>query len=42
MGKCVDQVCFVEKWSKRQELKFSTTQQCYNINFTLSLRNMQD
>ena len=23
MGKCVDQVYFVEKWSKRQELKFS-------------------
>ena len=23
VGKCVDQVYFVEKWSKRQELKFS-------------------
>ena len=22
MGKCVDQVYFVEKWRKRQELKF--------------------
>ena len=36
MGKCVDQVYFVEKWSKWQELKFS------NIIFSLSLRIMHD
>ena len=23
MGKCVDQVCFMEKWSKRQGLKIA-------------------
>ena len=42
MGKCVDQVYFVGKWSKRQELKFSVSQQCSNIIFSLSLRIMRD
>ena len=35
MGKCVDQVYFVEKWSTRQELKFSISKQCSNIIFSL-------
>ena len=37
MGKCVDQVYFVEKWSKLQELKFSISSQCSNIIFSLPL-----
>ena len=31
MGKCVDQVYFVGKWSKRQQLKFSITMFQYNF-----------
>ena len=39
MGKCVDQVCFVKKESKRQALKFSLSLlQCPNIILSLYLR----
>ena len=42
MRKCVDQVYFVERWSKRQGLKISISYQCSNIIFGLSLRIMHD
>ena len=33
MGKCVDQVYFVEKWSKRQKLKFSISLKIFQSKF---------
>ena len=33
MGKCVGQVYFMEKWSKRQGLKFAISQQFSYVNF---------
>ena len=35
MGKSVDQVYFVEKWSKRQGLKIATSQQFSYVNFSM-------
>ena len=33
MRKCVDQVYFMEKWSKRQGLKIAINQQFSYVNF---------
>ena len=35
MGKCVDQVYFMEKWSKRQGLKIAICQQFSYVNFSM-------
>ena len=35
MGECVDQVYFMEKWSKRQELKIAISQQFSYANFSM-------
>ena len=35
MGKCVDQVYFMEKWSKRQGLKIPISQQFSKVNFSM-------
>ena len=35
MGKCVDQVYFMEKWSKQQELKIAISQQFSYVNFSM-------
>ena len=35
MGKCVDQVYFAEKWSKRLGLKMAISQQFTYINFSM-------
>ena len=35
MGKCVDQVYFMEKWSKRQGLKIAIRQQFSYVNFPM-------
>ena len=42
MGKCADQVYFVEKWSKGQELKFLISWQYCNILFSVNLRIMDE
>ena len=33
MGKCVDQVTFMEKWSKRQGLEIAISQRFSYVNF---------
>ena len=35
MEKCVDQVYFMEKWSKRQGLKIAIGQQFSYVNFSM-------
>ena len=35
MGNCVDQVYFMEKWSKRQGLKIAISQQFSYVNFSM-------
>ena len=35
MGKCVDQVYFMKKWSKRQGLKIAISQQFSYVNFSM-------
>ena len=35
MGKCVDQVYFIEKWSKRQGLNIAISQQFSYVNFSM-------
>ena len=35
MGKCVDQVYFMEKWSKRQGLIIEISQQFSYVNFSV-------
>ena len=35
MGKCVEQVYFMEKWSKRQGLKIAISQQFSYVNFSM-------
>ena len=35
MRKCVGQVYFMEKWSKRQRLKFPISQQFSYVNFSM-------
>ena len=35
MGKCVDQVYFMEKWSKGQGLKIAISQQFSYVNFSM-------
>ena len=35
MRKCVDQVYFIEKWSKRQGLKIAISQQFSYVNFSM-------
>ena len=35
MGKCVDQVYFMQKWSKRQGLKIAISQQFSHVNFSM-------
>ena len=35
MGKCVDQVYFMEKWSERQELKMVISQQFSYVKFSM-------
>ena len=35
MGKCLDQVYFIEKWSKRQGLKIAISQQFSYVNFSM-------
>ena len=38
MGKCVDQVYFMEKWSKRQGLKIAISQQFSYVNSSILIK----
>ena len=40
MGKCVDQVYFMKKWSKRQGLKIAISQQFSYVNFSMIIFNL--
>ena len=35
MGKCVDQVCFMEKWSKQQGLKIAISLEFSYVNICI-------
>ena len=37
IGKCVDQVYFIEKWSNRQGLKIALSQRFSYVNFSMSI-----